>query len=106
MDIINATCAEIQTPVGFLYVILPAILNHTNNPDCDQSWYLQLKHETVFRGVFRASFSTVIQKTGSQADTVMARLSRTWSPALASRLWGSVMRLHGLSHRLAQQHPH
>ncbi|RXN34875.1 hypothetical protein ROHU_014653 [Labeo rohita] len=63
MDMVNVTCGEIQTPVGFLYVILPAILNHTNNPDCDQSWYLQLKHEIVFRGVFRASFSAVIQKT-------------------------------------------
>ncbi|RXN34879.1 hypothetical protein ROHU_014657 [Labeo rohita] len=38
MDIINITCAEIQTPVGFLYVILPVIINQTNNPDCEQSW--------------------------------------------------------------------
>ncbi|RXN35891.1 hypothetical protein ROHU_003433 [Labeo rohita] len=41
MDIINITCAEIQTPVGFLYVILPVLINQTNNPDCEQSWYLQ-----------------------------------------------------------------
>lgn len=38
MDIINVTCGEIQTPAGFVYVILPLILNHTNNPDCEQSW--------------------------------------------------------------------
>ncbi|RXN16544.1 hypothetical protein ROHU_008309 [Labeo rohita] len=51
MDIINITCAEIQTPVGFLYVILPVLLNHTNNPDCEQSWYLQphFSHVTAFR---------------------------------------------------------
>ncbi|KAF4116559.1 hypothetical protein G5714_004048 [Onychostoma macrolepis] len=41
MHIINVTCAEIQTPAGFVYVILPVLLNHTNNPDCEQSWYLQ-----------------------------------------------------------------
>ncbi|RXN35065.1 GTPase IMAP family member 8-like protein [Labeo rohita] len=35
--------SEIQTPVGFLYEILPVLLNHTNNPDCEQSWYLQDK---------------------------------------------------------------
>ncbi|RXN38617.1 hypothetical protein ROHU_000968 [Labeo rohita] len=40
MDI-NITCGEIQSSVGFLYVILPVILNHTNNPDCEQSWYFQ-----------------------------------------------------------------
>ncbi|KAI2646370.1 ATP synthase gamma chain [Labeo rohita] len=39
MDIINITCGEIQTPVGFLYVILPVLLNHTNNPNCEQSWH-------------------------------------------------------------------
>ncbi len=37
MDI-NITCAEIQSTVGFLFVILPLILNYTNNPDCEQSW--------------------------------------------------------------------
>ncbi|KTF93306.1 hypothetical protein cypCar_00035848 [Cyprinus carpio] len=41
MDIINVSCSEIQTPVGFVYVILSVIMNHINNPDCDQSWYLQ-----------------------------------------------------------------
>ncbi|KAL1279293.1 hypothetical protein QQF64_025966 [Cirrhinus molitorella] len=41
MDIINITCAEIQTPVGFVYVVLPVIMNHTNNPDCEQSWHLE-----------------------------------------------------------------
>ncbi|KAK2917163.1 hypothetical protein QQF64_026244 [Cirrhinus molitorella] len=39
MDIISVSCAEIQTLLGFLYVIPPVRLNHTNNPDCDQSWY-------------------------------------------------------------------
>ncbi|XP_042577215.1 uncharacterized protein LOC109070911 [Cyprinus carpio] len=38
---ITVSCAEIQTPVGFVYVILSVIMNHINNPDCDQSWYLQ-----------------------------------------------------------------
>lgn len=41
MDIINVTCSEIQTPAGFLFVILPILLNYTKNPDCEQSWYLQ-----------------------------------------------------------------
>ncbi|KAK2917119.1 hypothetical protein Q8A67_001493 [Cirrhinus molitorella] len=36
---ISVSCAEIQTVVGFVYVILPVILNHTNNPDCEQSWF-------------------------------------------------------------------
>ncbi|KAF4116557.1 hypothetical protein G5714_004046 [Onychostoma macrolepis] len=44
MDIINVSCAEIQTPAGFVYVILPVLLNHTNNPDCEQSWYSQDGH--------------------------------------------------------------
>ncbi|RXN32341.1 hypothetical protein ROHU_016241 [Labeo rohita] len=38
MDI-NITCGDIQSSVGFLYVILPVLLNHTNNPDCEQSWH-------------------------------------------------------------------
>ncbi|KAF4116558.1 hypothetical protein G5714_004047 [Onychostoma macrolepis] len=38
MDIINVSCAEIQTSAGFLYVILPVLLNQTNSPDCEQSW--------------------------------------------------------------------
>ncbi|KAF4116565.1 hypothetical protein G5714_004054 [Onychostoma macrolepis] len=41
MDIINVTCGEIQTPVGFLYVIQSVILNQTLCVDSDQSWYLQ-----------------------------------------------------------------
>ncbi|KAL1279295.1 hypothetical protein QQF64_025968 [Cirrhinus molitorella] len=44
MDIVNITCAEIQTAVGFVYVILPVIMNHTNNPDCEQSWCLEDWH--------------------------------------------------------------
>ncbi|RXN10303.1 hypothetical protein ROHU_030881 [Labeo rohita] len=47
----NITCGEIQSSVGFLYVILPVILNHTNNPDYEQSWYLQthFSHVTAYR---------------------------------------------------------
>ncbi|KAF4116561.1 hypothetical protein G5714_004050 [Onychostoma macrolepis] len=41
MDIINVSCVEIQSPAGFLYVILSVLLNQTNNPDCEQSWYSQ-----------------------------------------------------------------
>ncbi|KAL1279570.1 hypothetical protein QQF64_026243 [Cirrhinus molitorella] len=41
---INITCAEIQTPVGFLYVVLPVIMNHTSNPDCEQSWFSMDRH--------------------------------------------------------------
>ncbi|XP_058624832.1 uncharacterized protein LOC131536112 isoform X1 [Onychostoma macrolepis] len=40
---ITVSCAEINTPAGFVYVILPVLLNQTDNPDCDQSWYLQDK---------------------------------------------------------------
>ncbi|KAL1279282.1 hypothetical protein QQF64_025955 [Cirrhinus molitorella] len=36
---ISVSCAEIQTAVGFVYLILPVILNQTNNPDCEQSWF-------------------------------------------------------------------
>ncbi|RXN32342.1 hypothetical protein ROHU_016242 [Labeo rohita] len=43
IDIVNITCAEIQTPVGFLYLILPLVLNHTNNPDCEQGWFSEDK---------------------------------------------------------------
>ncbi|XP_016385450.1 uncharacterized protein LOC107721798 [Sinocyclocheilus rhinocerous] len=39
MDIINVTCGEIQTSVGFLYVIQSVILNQTLSGDCEQSWY-------------------------------------------------------------------
>ncbi|RXN38614.1 hypothetical protein ROHU_000965 [Labeo rohita] len=51
MDIINITCGEIQSSVGFLYVILPVILNHTNNPDCEQSWHSEahFSHVTAYR---------------------------------------------------------
>ncbi|RXN38615.1 hypothetical protein ROHU_000966 [Labeo rohita] len=51
MDIINITCGEIQSSVGFLYVILPVLLNHTNNPDCDQSWLSEFhfSHVTAYR---------------------------------------------------------
>ncbi|KAK9978879.1 hypothetical protein ABG768_020617 [Culter alburnus] len=42
MDIINMTCGEIQSSVGFVYMILPVILNQTlNDPDCEQSWYTE-----------------------------------------------------------------
>ncbi|XP_048041952.1 uncharacterized protein LOC125265634 isoform X2 [Megalobrama amblycephala] len=44
MDIINMTCGEIQSSVGFVFVILPVILNQTlNDPDCEQSWYTEDK---------------------------------------------------------------
>ncbi|KAL1279283.1 hypothetical protein QQF64_025956 [Cirrhinus molitorella] len=36
---ITVSCAEIYAAVGFQYVILSLILNQTDNPDCDQSWY-------------------------------------------------------------------
>ncbi|KAK9978912.1 hypothetical protein ABG768_020648 [Culter alburnus] len=35
MSIINMTCGQIQTAVGFVYVILQTL----NDPDCEQSWY-------------------------------------------------------------------
>ncbi|RXN35066.1 hypothetical protein ROHU_003876 [Labeo rohita] len=38
---INMTCGEIQTDGRFKYRLHPDLLNHTNNPDCDQSWYSQ-----------------------------------------------------------------
>ncbi|XP_077078580.1 uncharacterized protein LOC143731507 isoform X2 [Siphateles boraxobius] len=41
MDIINVTCGEIESAGGFVYVILPVILNHTLNGDCEQSWYTE-----------------------------------------------------------------
>ncbi|KAK9978913.1 hypothetical protein ABG768_020649 [Culter alburnus] len=42
MDIINMTCGQIQSSVGFVFVILPVILNQTlNDPDCEQSWYTE-----------------------------------------------------------------
>ncbi len=47
------SCAEIQTPAGFLYVILPVILNQADNPDCDQSWLSEVS-------VFLSSNYTII----------------------------------------------
>ncbi|XP_048015516.1 uncharacterized protein LOC125247987 isoform X3 [Megalobrama amblycephala] len=45
MSIINMTCGEIQSSVGFVFVILPVILNQTlNDPDCEQSWYTEDGH--------------------------------------------------------------
>ncbi|KAL1250670.1 hypothetical protein QQF64_018466 [Cirrhinus molitorella] len=41
MDDINVTCAEIQSAVGFLYVIQSFILNQSLSADCEQSWYSQ-----------------------------------------------------------------
>ncbi|XP_043085346.1 uncharacterized protein LOC122331907 [Puntigrus tetrazona] len=38
MEMVSVSCSEVQTPAGFLYLILPVLLNHTNNPDCEQSW--------------------------------------------------------------------
>lgn len=53
MDMVNITCEVIQTAVGFVYVILPVILNQTRKRDCEQSWYsevcvpvLKLQHYT------------------------------------------------------------
>ncbi|CAM4271402.1 unnamed protein product [Leuciscus chuanchicus] len=39
MNGLNKTCAEIQTDGGFEYRLQSNILNLTNIPDCDQSWY-------------------------------------------------------------------
>ncbi|XDV11299.1 hypothetical protein PO909_000270 [Leuciscus waleckii] len=39
MNGLNKTCAEIQTDGGFEYRLQSNILNQTNIPDCDQSWY-------------------------------------------------------------------
>ncbi|RXN25300.1 hypothetical protein ROHU_021573 [Labeo rohita] len=49
--IINVTCAEIQSAVGFLYVIQSVVLNQTLNADCEQSWCSQshFRHVTIFR---------------------------------------------------------
>ncbi|XP_051988759.1 uncharacterized protein LOC127648220 [Xyrauchen texanus] len=38
---INVTCGQIETAVGFVYMVSSVILNQTQNPDCDQSWYSQ-----------------------------------------------------------------
>jgi len=42
MNRINKTCAEIQTDGGFEYRLQSNIMNQTNTPDCDQSWYSQV----------------------------------------------------------------
>ncbi|XDV11296.1 hypothetical protein PO909_000267 [Leuciscus waleckii] len=39
MSNISVCCGEIESAVGFVYVILHVILNHTLNEDCEQSWY-------------------------------------------------------------------
>ncbi|XP_067225861.1 uncharacterized protein [Chanodichthys erythropterus] len=42
MSIINMTCGEINSSVGFVFVILSVILNQTLiDPDCEQSWYTE-----------------------------------------------------------------
>ncbi|RXN32339.1 hypothetical protein ROHU_003879 [Labeo rohita] len=63
MDIINITCGEIQTPVGFLYVILPVLINQTNNPDCKQSGLSQshYSHEIMFRVMNETNISGLMQ---------------------------------------------
>ncbi|RXN32346.1 hypothetical protein ROHU_016246 [Labeo rohita] len=38
---INMTCGEIESAGGFEHRVHADLLNHTNNPDCDQSWYSQ-----------------------------------------------------------------
>ncbi|KAK2907324.1 hypothetical protein Q8A67_006309 [Cirrhinus molitorella] len=40
-NIMNVTCAEIQSAVGFLYVIHSVILNQSLSADCEQGWYSQ-----------------------------------------------------------------
>ncbi|XP_067236833.1 uncharacterized protein [Chanodichthys erythropterus] len=42
MHNISVSCGEIESAVGFVFVILPVILNQTlNDPDCEQSWYTE-----------------------------------------------------------------
>ncbi|XP_051745506.1 uncharacterized protein LOC127510041 isoform X11 [Ctenopharyngodon idella] len=42
MSNISVSCGQIQSSVGFVYVILPVILNQTlSDPDCEQSWYTE-----------------------------------------------------------------
>ncbi|KAF4116553.1 uncharacterized protein LOC131536113 isoform X2 [Onychostoma macrolepis] len=38
-NVINVSCAEIESAVGFLFMIQSVILNQTLNADCEQSWY-------------------------------------------------------------------
>ncbi|XP_067218409.1 uncharacterized protein [Chanodichthys erythropterus] len=45
MHNISVSCGEIESAVGFVFVILPVILNQTlNDPDCEQSWYTEDGH--------------------------------------------------------------
>ncbi|XP_051745513.1 uncharacterized protein LOC127510045 [Ctenopharyngodon idella] len=39
MNNITVTCGDIQTSLGFLYVVSSVVFNQTLNPDCEQSWY-------------------------------------------------------------------
>ncbi|ROL52372.1 hypothetical protein DPX16_6601 [Anabarilius grahami] len=48
MNTFNKKCGEIQTEEGFEYRLLSNILNQTSN-DCEQSWYSELRMETLFR---------------------------------------------------------
>ncbi|RXN13063.1 hypothetical protein ROHU_029195 [Labeo rohita] len=41
MPNVTLKCGEIQIDGGFEYRLLSDYLNQTNNPDCEQSWYLQ-----------------------------------------------------------------
>ncbi|KAK9978794.1 hypothetical protein ABG768_020533 [Culter alburnus] len=34
-----SVCGEMQTSLGFLYVVSSVVFNQTLNPDCEQSWY-------------------------------------------------------------------
>ncbi len=41
-NVINMSCAEIESAVGFLYVIQSVIMNQTLSVGCEQSWYTQV----------------------------------------------------------------
>ncbi|XP_048036127.1 uncharacterized protein LOC125261616 [Megalobrama amblycephala] len=50
MSIINMTCGEINSSVGFVLVILSVILNQTLiDSDCEQSWYTEQKDSVADR---------------------------------------------------------
>ncbi|RXN06670.1 sterile alpha motif domain-containing 3-like isoform X2 [Labeo rohita] len=51
MPNVTLKCGEIQIDGGFEYRLLSDYLNQTNNPDCEQSWYLQSQYirEIMFR---------------------------------------------------------
>lgn len=38
MSDISVVCSEIQTSVGFVYVLLTSVFNLTLDSDCEQSW--------------------------------------------------------------------